>query len=58
MTQDLNTGPARKVLLHRSAAADLLIIGARRTHGHFGLQLGRVGYTLLHYADCPVAIEP
>ncbi|CAM5674443.1 hypothetical protein SPURM210S_03434 [Streptomyces purpurascens] len=46
------------MLLHRSAAADLLIIGARRTHGHFGLQLGRVGYTLLHYADCPVAIEP
>ncbi|GGN48569.1 universal stress protein [Streptomyces albiflavescens] len=51
-------GPARKVLLHRSSAADLLIIGAQRRHGHFGLQLGRVGHTLLHHADCPVAIVP
>ncbi|MFF1357834.1 universal stress protein [Streptomyces sp. NPDC058297] len=51
-------GPARKVLLHRSAAADLVIIGAQRRHGHFGLQLGRVGHTLLHHADCPVAVVP
>lgn len=51
-------GPARKVLLRHSAAADLVIIGARRRHGHFGLQLSRVGHTLLHHADCPVAIVP
>ncbi|MCX5554688.1 universal stress protein [Streptomyces sp. NBC_00038] len=51
-------GPARKVLLHRSAAADLVVIGARRRNGHVGLQLGRVGHTLLHHADCPVAIVP
>ncbi|MFI9645858.1 universal stress protein [Streptomyces sp. NPDC052040] len=51
-------GPARTVLLKRSAAADLVIIGARRRRGHFGLQLGRVGHTLLHHADCPVAIVP
>ncbi|CAL9282942.1 universal stress protein [Streptomyces sp. SudanB52_2052] len=51
-------GPARKVLLHRSAAADLVIIGARRKHGHFGLQLGRVSHTLLHHAYCPVAVVP
>ncbi len=51
-------GPARKILLHRSAAADLVIIGARRRHGYFGLQLGRVGHTLPHHADCPVAIVP
>lgn len=51
-------GPARKVLLHRSATADLVVVGARRRHGHFGLQLGRVGHTLLHHADCPVAIVP
>ncbi|MFJ9909579.1 universal stress protein [Streptomyces sp. NPDC101152] len=51
-------GPARAVLLNRSAAADLMIIGARRRAGHFGLQLGRVGHTLLHHADCPVAIVP
>ncbi|MFF3336542.1 universal stress protein [Streptomyces sp. NPDC002888] len=51
-------GPARRVLLHRSAAADLLIIGARHRHGHYGLQLGRVAHTLLHHAECPVAVVP
>ncbi|MEV3858158.1 universal stress protein [Streptomyces sp. NPDC050095] len=51
-------GPARKVLVQRSAAADLVVVGARRRHGHFGLQLGRVGHTLLHHAACPVAVVP
>ncbi|RRR85938.1 universal stress protein [Streptomyces sp. RP5T] len=51
-------GPARKVLLTRSAAADLVIVGARRRTGHVGLQLGRVAHTLLHHSDCPVAVVP
>ncbi|MET7690345.1 universal stress protein [Streptomyces sp. NPDC005483] len=51
-------GPARKVLLARSAAADLLIVGAQRRTGHVGLQLGRVAHTLLHHSDCPVAVVP
>ena len=51
-------GPARKVLLARSAAADLLVVGARRRHSHFGMQLGRVGHTVLHHASCPVVIVP
>ncbi|MFE9028380.1 universal stress protein [Streptomyces iakyrus] len=51
-------GPARRVLVNRSAAADLVIVGARRRSGHFGLQLGRVSHTLLHHADCPVAVVP
>lgn len=51
-------GPARVVLLNRSAAADLVIVGARRRQGHFGLQIGRVAHTLLHHAECPVAIVP
>ncbi|MDW4908635.1 universal stress protein [Streptomyces sp. ADMS] len=51
-------GPARRVLLNRSAAADLVIVGARRRSGPLGLQLGRVGHTLLHHAQCPVAIVP
>ncbi|MFJ8827725.1 universal stress protein [Streptomyces sp. NPDC102467] len=51
-------GPASAVLLHRTAAADLVVVGARRRHGHFGLQLGRVGHVLLHHAQCPVAIVP
>jgi nucleotide-binding universal stress UspA family protein len=51
-------GTARKVLLDRSSAADLVVIGARRRPGHVGLQLGRVGHTLLHHADCPVVVVP
>ncbi|WP_320784605.1 universal stress protein [Streptomyces sp. CRN 30] len=51
-------GPARKVLVDRSAAADLVVVGALRRPGHFGLQLGRVSHTLLHHAQCPVAVVP
>ncbi|HET6359011.1 universal stress protein [Streptomyces sp.] len=51
-------GPARKVLLERSAAADLLIVGAQRRQGHFVLQLGRIAHAALHHAACPVAVVP
>lgn len=51
-------GPAHKVLVRRSAAADLVIVGARRRRGRHGLQLGRVAHTLLHHAQCPVAVVP
>ncbi|MET8560189.1 universal stress protein [Streptomyces flaveolus] len=51
-------GPAGRVLVDRSAAADLVIVGARRRTGHLGLQLGRASHTLLHHAQCPVAVVP
>ncbi|MFE2069161.1 universal stress protein [Streptomyces sp. NPDC059467] len=51
-------GPAHRILVDRSAAADLVVVGARRRHGHVGLQLGRVAHTLLHHAECPVAVVP
>ncbi|MFI2642302.1 universal stress protein [Streptomyces sp. NPDC018610] len=51
-------GPAHQVLVDRSAAADLVVVGARRRVGHLGLQLGRTGHTLLHRAHCPVAVVP
>ncbi|MFG2288206.1 universal stress protein [Streptomyces sp. NPDC048595] len=51
-------GPAHKVLVRRSAAADLLVIGARRRDSRLGLQLGRVAHTALHHAECPVAVLP
>ncbi|MFF4351224.1 universal stress protein [Streptomyces sp. NPDC001530] len=51
-------GPARKVLLDVSATADLLVVGAQRRQGHFGLQLGRVAHAVLHHSACPVAVVP
>ncbi|MEV6993884.1 universal stress protein [Streptomyces sp. NPDC093228] len=50
-------GPVKSVLLKRSAAADLVVIGARRAQGHL-CHLGRVSHRLLHHAYCPVAIVP
>ncbi|MFC8275280.1 universal stress protein [Streptomyces sp. NPDC057271] len=51
-------GPARRVLTERSAAADLLVVGARRRGGLVGLELGRVAHRALHHASCPVAVVP
>ncbi|MGW4273917.1 universal stress protein [Streptomyces seoulensis] len=51
-------GPAHRVLVDRSAAADLVIVGARRGAGQLGLQLGRTAHALLHHARCPVAVVP
>lgn len=51
-------GPAHKALLDASSDADLVVVGARRRHGHVGLQLGRVAHALLHHAECPVAVVP
>ncbi|MFJ4584642.1 universal stress protein [Streptomyces echinatus] len=51
-------GTAGKVLVDRSAAADLVIIGTRRGTGRFGLPLGQPGHTLLRHAQCPVAVVP
>ncbi|MER6126886.1 universal stress protein [Streptomyces sp. NPDC001795] len=51
-------GHARRVLLDASADADLLVVGARRREGHFGLQLGRVAHAVLHHSACPVAVVP
>ncbi|HET6352692.1 universal stress protein [Streptomyces sp.] len=51
-------GSARMVLMNASAAADLLVVGAQRRHGHFGLQLGRVAHAVLHHSVCPVAVVP
>ncbi|MGW2089178.1 universal stress protein [Streptomyces sp. NPDC001880] len=51
-------GTAAKVLVHRSAAADMVVVGAHRRRIRLGLQLGRVAHALLHHADCPVAVLP
>ncbi|TGN73574.1 hypothetical protein E5082_31585 [Streptomyces griseoluteus] len=34
----------------------MLVVGARRGEGHYGLQLGRVAHAVLHHSACPVAV--
>ncbi|GAB2940266.1 universal stress protein [Streptomyces sundarbansensis] len=51
-------GAAARILVERSAAADLLIVGARRPGSFIGLELGRVAHRALHHAACPVVVVP
>ncbi|MEW2636283.1 universal stress protein [Streptomyces sp. NPDC048389] len=51
-------GSAHHVLLTRTAAAGLLVIGASRQRGPLGRPLGRVAHAALRHADCPVAAVP
>ncbi|WP_225101704.1 universal stress protein [Streptomyces sp. CoH27] len=51
-------GHARDALLAASYEADLLVVGTRRRHGHFGFQLGCAAHGVLHHAACPVAVVP
>ncbi|WP_438295483.1 universal stress protein [Streptomyces sp. HUAS TT7] len=50
-------GHTHRVLVERSEAADLLVVGARRNKG-LGLQLSRTGHAVLQHAACPVAVVP
>ncbi len=51
-------GHARKSLLDAARSAELLVVGARRHSGAFGLQLGVVNHAMLHHSPCPVAVVP
>ncbi|MGW1224998.1 universal stress protein [Streptomyces sp. NPDC002530] len=51
-------GAAHRVLAQRSAAADLLVVGARHRSRLVGLEIGKVAHRALHHASCPVAIVP
>ncbi|WP_327394325.1 universal stress protein [Streptomyces phaeochromogenes] len=58
LRQRVVEGTTREALLDASADAGLLVVGARRRQGHFGLQLGRVAHAVLHRSACPVAVVP
>ncbi|MFD0313611.1 universal stress protein [Streptomyces flavalbus] len=51
-------GHARRALVDASYDAELVVVGARRRGGRFGLQLGRVAHAVLHHAACPVVVVP
>jgi nucleotide-binding universal stress UspA family protein len=51
-------GSARSRLVKRSAAADLVIVGARRRQNALRPRPGRIAQALLYHAECPVAVAP
>jgi nucleotide-binding universal stress UspA family protein len=52
-------GTPSAVLTSLTEAADLIVAGAhRRGDGHLGMRPGPIVHTLLHHADCPVAVVP
>lgn len=56
VTEICQTGRPRRVLNAASAAATLLVVGARGHCPVAGLILGSVGQSLVRHADCPVMI--
>ena len=52
-------GTPSAVLTRATSNADLIVAGAhRRDDGSSGMRLGPIVHTLLHHADCPVAVVP
>jgi nucleotide-binding universal stress UspA family protein len=52
------TGHPAEHLLRLSSDAALIVLGARGRGGFAGMLIGSVSQTVLHHADCPVAIIP
>jgi nucleotide-binding universal stress UspA family protein len=53
----VSEGSARATLLEASAAAQMIIVGARGRGGFEDMAIGSVGLAVLAYARCPVGIE-
>jgi nucleotide-binding universal stress UspA family protein len=56
--QELVRGRPAAVLIEQSHRAQLLVTGDRGRGGFTGLLLGSVTHSVLHHANCPVAVVP
>jgi nucleotide-binding universal stress UspA family protein len=52
------TGHPAEHILRLSSDANLIVLGARGRGGFAGMLIGSVSQTVLHHAECPVAIIP
>lgn len=59
VSSEVIAGLPAKLLVEATRLADLVVIGGKaRGNGHDGMRIGSIAHTVLHYADCPVAIVP
>jgi nucleotide-binding universal stress UspA family protein len=56
VTERLVDGQPSDVLLEASGDAELLVVGSRGASSLRGRILGSVSHTVIHHADCPVAV--
>jgi nucleotide-binding universal stress UspA family protein len=55
VTEEIVPGRVMEGLLDVARAADLLIVGRRRSHA-LAMHIGPVTHGLVHHAECPIAV--
>ncbi|MFJ9736703.1 universal stress protein [Streptomyces sp. NPDC101166] len=56
VSETVTEGKAGIRLVHASSGASLLVVGRRISDAAFGLRTGPVAHTVIHQANCPVAV--
>lgn len=56
---EVRLGPTGQTLVEATCDGDLLVVGGHRHRdGRSGMEVGPAVHTLLHHAECPVAVVP